>query len=320
MTQNSLPTTDVKLPPRKSGGVEPAEGFVATDRVNAIAARALAYLDAGYPVHLSGPAGTGKTTLAFHVASMRGRPVSLIHGNDAHGGTDLVGRDNGYRRSTTVDNYIHSVLKTEENVDVKWSDNRLTQSVERGHTLIYDEFNRTRAEANNVLLSLLEEGILSAPKGGAGYIRVHPEFRIILTSNPGDYAGVHRAQDALLDRLISIKCDHYDADTEEAIVAASAEIDPNDATKIVRLTRSLRGEFGERDQPTIRAAIAIARVSSHTGAAVRADDELFVDIAWDVLGESAQAVAEGDRPVSREEFRALLSDIVGPIKRARKAA
>jgi len=37
--------------------------------VKDITNRALAYLHVGYPVHFAGPAGTGKTTLAFHVAA-----------------------------------------------------------------------------------------------------------------------------------------------------------------------------------------------------------------------------------------------------------
>jgi len=45
-----------------------------------LAERALAYLEVGYAVHFAGAAGTGKTTLAFHVAAKLGRPVTLIHG------------------------------------------------------------------------------------------------------------------------------------------------------------------------------------------------------------------------------------------------
>jgi hypothetical protein len=41
---------------------------------------------------------------------------------------------------------------------------------------------------------------LSLPRkcnGGDGYLEVHPSFRAIFTSNPQEYAGVHRSQDAL---------------------------------------------------------------------------------------------------------------------------
>lgn len=48
---------------------EASEEFVCTPYVQELADRALAYLEVGYPIHFAGPAGTGKTTLAFHVAA-----------------------------------------------------------------------------------------------------------------------------------------------------------------------------------------------------------------------------------------------------------
>ena len=187
---------------------EASDQFVATPHIQALAERALAYLGVGYAVHFAGAAGTGKTTLAFHVAAKLGRPVTLIHGDDEFGSSDLVGKDAGYRKSKLIDNYIHSVLKTEENMNTLWVDNRLTTACANGNTLIYDEFNRSRPEANNALLSVLEERILNLPAlrpSGAGYLEVHPNFRAIFTSNPEEYAGVHKTQDALMDRLITIR-------------------------------------------------------------------------------------------------------------------
>ena len=200
--------------------LEASERFVETPQVRAVAQRALGYLKAGYPVHFSGPAGTGKTTLALHVAALRGRPVALMHGDDEFGSSDLVGGDYGYRKSRVVDNFIHSVVKTEENMSTLWADNRLTVACKNGDTLVYDEFTRSRPEANNALLSVLEERILSLPKRrphGDGFIEVHPDFRAILTSNPEEYAGVHRTQDALNDRLITFQVDHFDGETEVQI-------------------------------------------------------------------------------------------------------
>ncbi len=48
---------------------EPSESFVSTPYIESLTARALTYLDVGYALHFAGPAGTGKTTLALHVAT-----------------------------------------------------------------------------------------------------------------------------------------------------------------------------------------------------------------------------------------------------------
>ncbi|MBI2827947.1 MAG: gas vesicle protein GvpN [Acidobacteria bacterium] len=277
---------------------EASETFVATPDVQGLAERALRYLRAGYPVHFSGPAGTGKTTLAFHVASQLGRPVTLIHGDDEFGTSDLLGSDHGYRRSRVVDNFIHSVLKTEEEMKTLWTDNRLTTACRNGDTLIYDEFTRSRPEANNALLSVLGERILNLPKlrrNGEGYMEVHPEFHAIFTSNPEEYAGVHKTQDALMDRLITIRAGHYDRATEIAITAARAGIPDAAAEVIVDIVRELRSIGVNNHRPTIRACIAIGRILASSDAHARWDDPLFRLVCRDILNiDTAKVTCGGE--------------------------
>lgn len=288
---------------------EPSKGFVITPYVEEITRRAITYLMAGYPIHFAGAAGTGKTTLAFHVASQLGRPVSLIHGDDEFGSSDLIGQDSGYRKHKVVDNYIHSVVKTEEEMKSMWLENRLTTACMNGDTLIYDEFNRTRPEANNPFLSIFSERILNLPKlrqTGVGYLTVHPDFRAIFTSNPEEYAGVHKTQDALMDRLITIELEHYDRETEVEITIARSGIRRDDAETIVDLVRDLRKVGVNNSRPTIRACIAIAKVLTLRNARATADDTVFEWTCRDILSSESAKVTRNGSSVMAQKLKESL--------------
>ncbi len=282
---------------------EPSNEFVATPHIEQLTDRALAYLTAGYSVHFAGPAGVGKTTLAFHIATKFGRPVTLIHGDDEFGSSDLVGKDVGYRKYKTIDNFIHSVLKTEEEMRSLWMDNRLTMACQNGYTLIYDEFNRSRPEANNPLLSVLSERILNLPKlrrSGDSYLTVHPDFRAIFTSNPEEYAGVHSTQDALLDRVITIKVEHYDRDTEILVTMSRSGISRVDAEVIVDIIRELRSIDPSGYKPTIRSCVAIAKVLARRNGHAQCDDPLFQWVSRDVLHSAMAKICNHQQSVTNK--------------------
>lgn len=294
-TWNETPLAALRLKPRA--------GFVETPYIKELSERALSYIRAGFPIHFRGPAGSGKTTLAVHVANRLGRPTMLIVGDDEFTTSDLVGRESGYSRRYVRDNYIHSVIKVEEDSDQRWTSNRLTLACQEGFTLIYDEFTRSRPEANNTLLTVLEEKLLVLPTGGAdsGYIKVHPDFAAILTSNPEEYIAVHKAQDALIDRMITIELGDFDYETEVAITAARSDIRRRDAERVVNLVRAFRDSGEYEHRPSVRKALMIGRVLHNTRSQPVHTDPLVRQMCLDVLDASREDVSASPAKLQRRK-------------------
>jgi gas vesicle protein GvpN len=287
----------------------PLPNFVETPFIKAIVERALTYIRAGSPVHFRGASGTGKTTLAMHVASSIGRPVVMIHGDEEFSTSDLVGAEYGYRFRRVIDNFIHSVLKTEEDMTRRWVDNRLTVAAKYGFTLIYDEFTRSRPEANNVLLWVLQERMLDMPasQSGENYLRVHPDFAAIFTSNPAEYAGVFRSQDALRDRMVTIDLGHFDEETEISITQARSGLERAEAEKIIRVVRGLRECNGWQSTPSVRRCIMVGQAARVRGCAVAAADPVFRQMCQDILASEASMSGDGSEAArTRETLNELI--------------
>jgi gas vesicle protein GvpN len=270
----------------------PLPDFVESKYVKEISERAVFYLKAGFPIHFRGPSGTGKTTLAMNVASKIGRPVVMIHGDEEFTTSDLVGGEYGYRFRKVVDRFVSRVLKVEEDMVKRWVDNRLTVACKYGFTLIYDEFTRSRPEANNILLSILQEKMMDLPvgRGEDPYLKVDPDFTAIFTSNPEEYAGVHRSQDALRDRMITMDLDHFDYDTEIAITRAKSKLSKRDAEVIVNIVRGLRESEKCEFAPTVRGCIMIAKTLKVQNITPSKSNGAFMQICQDILASETSRV------------------------------
>lgn len=281
----------------------PLPDFVETPYVKEITKRALSYIRAGFPVHFRGASGTGKTTLAMHVASKIGRPLVMIHGDEEFTTSDLVGGEYGYRLKKVVDRFVSRVLKVEEDMIKRWVDNRLTVACKYGFTLIYDEFTRSRPEANNILLSILQEKIMGLPvgRGEEPYLKVDPDFTAIFTSNPEEYAGVHRSQDALRDRMITMDLDHFDYETEVAITQARSRISKQNAQMIVNIVRGLRESGGCEFAPTIRGCIMIAKTLKVQNSTPAKSNGSFLQICQDILASETSRIGSRTNQKSVKE-------------------
>jgi nitric oxide reductase NorQ protein len=271
----------------------PLPDFVETEYIRDITNRALSYIKASFPVHLRGPSGTGKTTLAMHLASKIKRPVVLIHGDEEFTTSDLVGGEYGYRVRKIVDRFVSRVLKTEEDMVKHWVDNRLTVACKYGFTLVYDEFTRSRPEANNIFLSILQEKMMDLPAGRDSeelYLRVDPSFTAIFTSNPEEYAGVHRSQDALRDRMVTMDLDHFDHETEVAVTRSKSKLSKPHVEMIVKIVRGLRESGKCEFAPTVRACIMIAKTLKVQNLTPSNSNGVFTQMCQDILASETSRV------------------------------
>jgi len=288
----------------------PLPDFVETKYIKDITKRAISYIKAGFPVHFRGVSGTGKTTLAMHIASKINRPVVLIHGDEEFTTSDLVGGEHGYRFKKVVDRFVSRVLKVEEDMVKRWVDNRLTIACKYGFTLIYDEFTRSRPEANNILLSILQEKMMDLPVGRDSqdpYLRVDPDFTAIFTSNPEEYAGVHRSQDALRDRMITMDLDHFDYETEVEIVRTKTKLSKNNVKKIVNIVRALRDSGKCEFAPTVRGCIMIGKTLKVEKRTPSREDSEYLTICQDILASETSRVGS---KTNQMRVKTIVKDLV----------
>lgn len=267
------------------------ENFVETEQVRRLKDRVRLWTKVGYPPHIVGPTGCGKTTLALQVAKEFGRPTVWINGDEQLTTTDLIGGYSEMEAESVRDRFIHNVMLAKDRTKFTWVDNPLTLACKYGYTLVYNEFSRAKPEANNVLLSVLEEEILELPTmfGDERYIKIHPDFNMIFTSNSIEYAGVHKPQDALLDRLVDIYMDYYDFDTEVKIVQAHTGVSPQEAKKIVKIVRTIREKMPEPYKPGTRAQIMISQglqvMDNYSEVGL---EQIYMDVLATKIGEQKE--------------------------------
>jgi len=273
------------------------ENFVETEQVRKLKDRVKLWTNVGYPPNIVGPTGCGKTTLALQVARELGRPTVWINGDEQMTTTDLIGGYSEIEAESVRDRFIHNVMLAKDRTKYTWVDNPLTLACKYGYTLVYNEFSRAKPEANNILLSVLEERILELPTffGEERYIKVHPDFNVIFTSNSIEYAGVHRPQDALLDRMVDIYMDYYDFDTEVKIVQAHTGISLSEAKKAVKVVRVLREKLPEPHKPGTRAEIMISQgLKAMDGYSKEDLQQIYMDVLATKVGSPKEFFKKSD--------------------------
>lgn len=237
-------------------------------------------VQAGIPMLLHGEAGTGKTTMAHHVADMLGLQVELLPCDEGMMRHDAM----GYMDA----NGLYHAPETR-------------RAFENGLMLVLDEFDAPTANFAVSLNALIERDRLSFPDG---IVERHPDFRVIACTNTigegatAQYRGRNGLDAATLNRFTFMHVP-LDESIETAMVhSVLADRAMCDSwLRVVRTARKNVRETGLRVLVTPRSALDGAKLlalGEPMTAAVR--DRLTrgcsMDVAEKLLSGTGISVAE----------------------------
>lgn len=203
--------TDMRVP-RLSGDSELVPRIDESYRFDSEVTRAvLAGFVHGSRVLVQGLHGTGKSTHIEQIAARLNWPVMRINLDGQISRGDLVGKDqvvieDGQPRTAFAEGVVPTALT-------------------KPMALVFDEYDAGRPEVMFIIQRLLERDGLFTLTEQNRVIRPHPQFRLFATANTvglgninGLYHGVHRLNQAQLDRWTVIASLGYLSPAEEFMV------------------------------------------------------------------------------------------------------
>jgi cobaltochelatase CobS len=169
----------------------------------------LAFLSKPYgdAYYLTGPTGSGKTSLVCQIAARLNYPVQQITCHGRLDFNDLVGQ---FMMSNGSMTFVHGPLSV---------------ALRDGHILILNEIDLMDPSELAGLNDIIEGNSLTIPQNNREVIKHHAHFRLIVTGNSagqgdasGLYSGVMQQNLAFMDRFRMMVVDYPEPSVEKAIL------------------------------------------------------------------------------------------------------
>lgn len=190
-------------------------------------------------LYITGPTGSGKTSIVLQMASRLNWPVQQITAHGRMELTDLVGHHTLVSTKpgeAPIMQYVHGPLPT---------------AMKNGHILLINEIDLMDPSELSGLNDVLDGRPLVISQNAGEIITPHPMFRVIVTGNSagggdatGLYQGVQMQNLAAMDRYRFVHVGYPKAEVEKAIIKrALSHIPDNVSEKMVDIANKVRTLF-----------------------------------------------------------------------------
>lgn len=184
-------------------------------------------------LYLTGPTGSGKSSVICQLAARLNLPVQRMTAHSRLEMPDMVGQ--------------HIIIDG----DLVWQDGPLTIALREGHIFLLDEFDLLDPGTAAGLNGIVEGAPLVLAQNGGEVVHQHPDFRFVATGNTnggGDRLGVFQGtlqqNAALMDRTWVVEVLYPTKEQEMAILEAVVpEVKSEIRSTVIDIANEIRGMF-----------------------------------------------------------------------------